>query len=664
MSQHVYVTLLHESIKKHQNLPCLHIKRSGTYTSWTYQDFGRDCNLLAASLVHLGLRKGKCAAVIGDNSPEWAIAFHAIILSGACVVPIDPNIPADEIETILAATRSSVIFCSPHFRDPLEVIQKKHPFLQHIVQLEPTPETTALSFGALLKKNSDSSDYFSGNFAPDDPMVIIFTSGTTGKAKGVVLSQKNLCGVGLYGVPRMKVDKNDTVCAVLPLHHVFGCAASIVAPLVAGMDIVFVPSVKGPLILEALTDKQVTFLPAVPKMLQLFYDTIIHNVKKSGLVVRLLFSILSGTSDLCGNLFGTGFKRVLFTSVHKKFGGKLRLIISGGASLSATYWKGFRRFGFTIVEGYGLTETFGPITVCPGNKPKLGSVGPILPENEIKIVNPDVTGLGEVHLRGMCVFAGYFEDAERTSEVIDSDLWFNSGDLGRLDSEGFLFLSGRKKDVIVLDSGKNVYPDELEELYGKSPLIEELGIFGCKRNEKEIVAAVIVPKREKSEGKSISELSAAISTELHRIGKKQPSYRHISDFIISHHELPRTTTKKIKKSAILKLYQKERNLTPAPHPSTSSTFTGDEAALMQTDDFTRILDDICSISNKIDRSKVFPHSRLVAELGLDSLDQAELAAIIEKRLGTGISDEAFEKLETVGDLIKLEQASRKRSDLE
>ena len=240
MDEHVYADLLAESIKKHASLPCLHIKRKGTYTSWTYAEFHRDLNRLVSVLKKHGLKKGVNAIVIGENSPEWTIAYHAILLTGACTVPIDPNIPASEIESIVATTEARMVFCSPVYLGLFRTFKTKYSFLERIVLLDPDIEEPEPRFDRFLAHGDESIDAFSTSFDPEDPMVIIFTSGTTGKAKGVVLCQKNFTAVCRHAVPRMKLTSDDTVCSVLPLHHVFGCAASIIGPLYAGSDIVFV----------------------------------------------------------------------------------------------------------------------------------------------------------------------------------------------------------------------------------------------------------------------------------------------------------------------------------------------------------------------------------------------------------------------------------------
>ena len=531
-------------------------------------------------------------------------------------------------------------------------MKQKYQHLEKIVLLESRADDKEPTFEEFLKTGNEEKDAFLSVFNPDDPMVIIFTSGTTGKAKGVVLTQKNFTAISVHGIPRMRAGVHDTMCAVLPLHHVFGSAACIAAALTSGLDLVIVPYIKGPLILEALREKEVTILPVVPKMIALFYESIMHNVKKKGPIVNTAFAGLKAISATAGDTLGNRFRRGLFSSVHKGFGGKLRLIISGGAALNKKYWNGFRHLGFNILEGYGLTETYGPITVCPDEDPRFGSVGPALPENEIKIADPDEYGIGEICLRGSCVFKGYYKNKELTSQVFDDQGWFHTGDLGRLDKDNFLYISGRKKDMIVLDTGKNVYPDELEDYYGTSPLIEEIGVFGVKQKGAEIVAAAIVPSKEIRKNHTVTQATDIIYEELLRMGKSLPVYRRINDFVTLYTPLPRTTTRKLKKVELKKIYNSIRRKS-ANRELPEDQLSVMEMALMETAEYTGVISSIILISPKTDPRIINPRTHLEIDLGLDSLKKIELLTQIERRFSIRISEDVFDKMESVGDLVTL-----------
>jgi long-chain acyl-CoA synthetase len=652
MNPHLYTDLLHEICARQAASECLHIKRNGEYKTWTYGDFHRDLNKLSSYLKKNGLKKGSAAAVIGVNSPEWVIAFHAIILTGACSVPIDPNIPAAEIESIVSLTECKAVFCGPAFVPFFKTLRKKLPCVEKIVVLTPSWNGDEPSFYQALSDGTPDHEAFSEAHDPDDPMVIIFTSGTTGKPKGVVLCQKNYTAVGNHAIPRMELGPDDTVLSVLPLHHVLGFAASVAGPLLGGMDIVFVPVLKGSPILEALCDKQVTMLPAFPRLISAFYDSIRIKVKKKGLGVRAFFGVLMFLASTIGKVLGTGFRRKLFRSVHRTFGGKLKVIISGGALLGEQYWKGFQTMGFNILEGYGLTETFGPITVCPFRDPRLRSVGPILPENEIKIDAPNAEGIGEVLLRGLCVFKGYYKNDQATRDAFNEKGWFKTGDLGRLDRDGFLFISGRKKDVIVLDTGKNVYPDDVEEYYATSPLIDEIGIFGVRQEGREIVAAAIVPSPEIRKTQSISQATATLHQEIGRMSREIPSYRRISDFVVTYQPLPRTTTRKIKKMEIHALFSaiKSNEVTGLPKTEQLSVI---ETSMMDTVEFKGVVESIIEVAERLQGRTITPRTFFRVDLGLDSLDQVALVNHLENRFSISLADKEFDKAETIADLVGL-----------
>jgi long-chain acyl-CoA synthetase len=652
MNPHLYSDLLHEACVRHAGSECLHIKRDGQYKTWTYADFHHDLNKLSSVLKKYGLKKGAAAAVIGENTPEWVIAYHAILLTGACTVPIDPNIPAMEIETIIALTGVRVIFCSPVYVPFFRTLLKPASNLEKIIVLSPEWSGDEPGFYRILSDGNPDHEGFCESFDPDDPMVIIFTSGTTGKPKGVVLCQKSYTAVGNHAISRMELTSDDTVLSVLPLHHVFGFAASVAGPLLGGMDIVLVPAIKGPLILEALRDKQVTMLPAFPKMISTFYENIQLNVRKKGAAVRLLFAILTLLARTCGTVFGIPFRRRLFASVHKSFGGKLRVIISGGATLEKKYWNGFQTMGFNILEGYGLTETFGPITVCPFGDPRLRSVGPILPENEIKIAQPDAGGIGEVLLRGLCVFKGYYKNDEMTRETFDAEGWFLTGDLGRLDRDGFLFILGRKKDVIVLDTGKNVYPDDIEDFYSRSPLIEEIGVFGIRHEGREIVAAAIVPTKDLRKSQSVALVTETVRKELGRIGKEIPSYRRISDFIVLFQPLPRTTTRKIKKAGLVSMFTAIKS-NREPQISGTEQLSVLEAEIMASAEFKGIVESLIEVAERLRGRAITPRTIFKVDLGLDSLDQVALVNHLENAFSITISDQEFDKAESIADLVTL-----------
>ncbi len=648
MNKHVYVDLIRDTIDRYGGRDCLHILRENGYRTWTFNDFHRDLNRLSDALNKEGFTRGSNGIVIGENTPEWVIAFHGMILAGGRSVPVDPNLPTAEIAAIVRATDASIVFCSRTYLSIMHEIEADLPSLTRIVTLDDAVEDGEIPFTAFLETGDPDKDAFDGEFRPNDEMVVIFTSGTTGKPKGAVLMQKNYTAVGTSGVPRMGVGPGDTMLGILPLHHVFGFAACIVAPLTTGMDVVLVPQIKGPLILQALNDKQVSILPAVPKMLTVLYDNVERKVHQRGPVVRSLFSALRLASITAGPVLGQEFRRKLFKTVHEGFGGRVRLIVSGGASLPQRYFEGFRRMGFDIVEGYGLTETFGPITLCPREDARQGSVGPTLEENEAMIENPNDEGIGEVLLRGTTVFSGYYKNPEATEAVFDKDGWFHTGDLGRLTKDGFLFLSGRSKDVIVLESGKNVFPEDLEDYYNASEFVEEIGIFGVTVKNREIVAAMIVPSAEIRKKYSLEKANEIIHNEMIRLGRNRASYKKVTDFAVSWQPLPRTTTRKLRKHELRDMYLK---LKKDPKSAIGGRLSAPEEALMEHADFQRIAARVAEIVQAPKGMRITPRTNLEIDLELDSLRKLDLHSALEEEFGLVIPEEVLIRVETVGDVF-------------
>jgi long-chain acyl-CoA synthetase len=648
MNKHVYADILQKSIADNADRPCMHFKRGGAYRTWTYADFHRDLNHLASALKKRGYSKSDTLAVIGDNTPEWVIAWHCGFLAGGRTVPIDPNLPSTEIREIVSQTKPKFVFCSKGFAPLFEEMRSEFGCIAAVVVADeayPEKEKTFASFCAAGDPNADA---FAAKFNPDDITVIIFTSGTTGKAKGVMLCQRNFTAISLSAIPRMKAGPGDTMMAVLPLHHVFGACACLPGALGGGLDIVLVPTVKGSLILEGLREKKVSMLPAVPKLLQVFYNNINQNVKSKGLAVRAVFAVLIFLSFSLGGLLGQNFRRKLFSSVHRSFGGRLSIVISGGAAITKNVFNGFKLMGFNIVEGYGLSETFGAITLCPIDDRRLASVGIPLDENEVKIDKQDASGVGEVCFRGTNVFAGYFNNDELTKKSFDADGWFHTGDLGRLGKDRFIYLVGRSKDIIVLDSGKNVYPDELEDFYSTSQVIEEIGVFSAKLKDKEIAAALIVPSQEIRRKYPTSEAAEIVRNEVLRLGRDLPSYKKITDFAVVYDALPRTTSKKLKKHELRELYYslKESGDTRKEKHAVSAA----EASLMNSEEYRVIAEFAGKLAKKSGDAKLPPFLNLELDLGLDSIKKLDLMCMVERKYCFSFPDEDLIRIETLGDV--------------
>lgn len=645
MTKAIYTILLQEALEKFNNKECFHIKRGNTYQTWTYNELYQDINALSDTLRSSGFSKNQKALLIGPNTPEWVIAYHAIIGAQGQVVPLDPNLSAEEIKTITSVTEPTVIFCAQEYLSTFQHLQNEFSSIKSIICFQ--KRERVCDYESFLGTGDKNRKAFSEEVNPEDEVAILFTSGTTGTPKGVVLQQKNLFTIGKAIPELLQIEpgSDEKILAVLPLYHVFGFAASIVATVTNGLQAVFVPELKGNLILEALNDKEVTILPAIPQLLTIFYQNIQSKVRNSGPIGRTLFSVLSLLSNTIGTIGGAPLKAKIYKRVHKGFGGKLRIIVSGGASLDKETFEGFTKMGFTVLEGYGLTETFGPISLCPIYNPVQGTVGPVIPPNEVTIDAPEGEQ-GEILLRGDCVFPGYYNNPEATAEVIDEEGWFHSGDIGYLDRNGYIVISGRKKEIIVLSSGKNLFPDELEQQYLSLPYIEELSIFGVKEGSSEKAVALIVPSIELRSKYDEEDITNLFKEKFHDLHKNKTSYKIFSDFAVTKHPLPRTSTRKAIKGECRKIYEEIKN----NQNSTARVvkLSVKEESLMNTPLFKTIHKAI--IEQRGATVDITPKTTFGVDVSMDSLTFTALISNLEEKLKRRLPQEKLAMCDTVGDL--------------
>jgi len=657
MAIRLYSEIVKRAVQTYEDNTALFIHRNGEYKSWTYNQFNTDMNKVAESLRLRGFSYSDNAIIIGSNTPEWIIAFHSTFFAGKCAVPVDPNLPREDIEEILHRTKATVVFCDSAYVSLFEQLQEQYPALQTIVLLngDESSESSAVTYQSLLEECVNPPSVFTRQFSPDDPISILFTSGTTGHSKGVVLTQKNYCSIAENGLQMMGVSSDERIMAVLPLYHVFGFASTIACAMMNGIDVVCIPEVKGPAIVKAMNDLSVTALPAVPQMLTLILENIKRGVAQKGAVTKIAFEGMLRLSRVVKPIARRTFQRKLFKAVHDGFGGKFRIIISGGASLDRNSFRDYQALGFDIVEGYGLTETFGPITLCPITRQVQGAVGELIGDNEGKINNPDSDGWGEVLFRGDSVFSCYLDDEEATNEVFDTEGWFRTGDRGRF-VNGLLSLSGRLKDVIVLDSGKNVYPDEMEHYYESSAAIEEIGIFALEEKNHITVAALIVAKDHGRSG-SDEEMHALVSDEMKKLSEGRPDYKRVSTYHITDVPLPRTSTKKIKKHLLPELYKQLQN---GVINSQSYSLTAIQSLLMASEHYQSMVSILeSSLLKPLNEDQKYPTTELLRDLGIDSLRLLDIVAKIEKKRGIIIEEDALVQVRTLEDLSVLIKDAKK-----
>jgi long-chain acyl-CoA synthetase len=465
--------LLVRTAARHGSRTALQVLRRGEWVRLSYRDL---LERARARAQMLGLAAGGRVLLVAESSPEWGIAYFAAMFSGATVVPLDPQLSVSDMRVIASRTQARVwLVCHSVAVRVREELPAEPPILFEIEEWLDTAGTVDGGSGAPLESDTASV-----------PASIPFTSGTTLAPKGVPLTHANFLANTRALLQVISVDARDQFLCVLPLHHVLAFTGSFLAPLSVGATITFVEKLTPKALMEAMQGSRTTVLIAVPRLYALLVRGIRSNLAGAPLPIRVLLGILTFGARYvrsAGNVipplapFLRALRAVLFRGIHRRFGGQIRYLVSGGAALPPEYYEALDLLGFRVSEGYGLTETSPVLTLTPPDRPQRGAVGPPLPGIELRIVEPDQEGIGEVFARGPSVFAGYLDDAEATREAF-ADGWFRTGDLGWLDRAGYLYLAGRADDVIVTGGGKNVYPVEVEWLYQGLPHVKEFCVIG------------------------------------------------------------------------------------------------------------------------------------------------------------------------------------------
>ena len=491
----------------------------------TYEEFETEARYIGTKLINdIGINNK--IALVGENSYEWILTYISVVCSGNIIVPIDKDLPEESINNILSETKCCLIFCSDKCKDIGCDIKKIN--MQQDLQ-------NYITSGEELYKNNHSI-YDGVKIDDEDVATIIYTSGTTGIAKGVMLTHKNLCTNIYISSKNLLITGNSLL--VLPLHHTFAFMANVLCMLNIGHTTHISKSLKR--VSKELMEYKPKVMFIVPMIVETFYKKIWNTAKetKKDKLLRALIKI----SNILRNI-GIDIRRKIFKSVLKSFGGELELIVCGGALLDNKYIKAFDDLGITLLNGYGITECSPIVSVNRNKYIKENSVGLILEGLDIKIDNKDGQREGEILVKGDIVMKGYFNNDEKTKEVMTDDGYFRTGDIGYLDEDKFLYITGRCKNIIILDNGKNVYPEELELVLSNEEAISEVIVYG-KENK---ITAEIYPDKEYIEGENITDVQEYFNGIIESFNKSQPMYKQINDIVLRDCEFEKTTTKKIKR---------------------------------------------------------------------------------------------------------------------
>ncbi len=525
--------------------------------SISYKELKEQIDHLASGLAAFGLSKGERVAILGPNSPEWAKAYLCTVRCGGVNVPLDSLLSKNELSQLIAKAKIKMAFASQKFLDIIADAQDAYPSIKTVICLD--PQAQDLPDGVItmdeLKDSGQKAPATFPEVEPEDVAAIIFTSGTTGTPKGVMLSHWNIVSdcIACY----LAIDiREESFLSVLPMHHTFECTAGFILPLFSGCSITFARSLKSRYIIEDLRACKGTVMLGVPLLYQKMMEGIIRAVNKAPRPKRLLFKSLWRLVSTGEKLGNRNLGKVLFRGFRKKAGlDSIRYFVAGGAPLPPYIPKFFRRLGLDILQGYGLTEASPVLTINPTDAPIDESAGKPLPGVLVKVVDPNDEGVGELAFKGPMIMKGYLDNPEATQAAVDEDGWLYTGDLGFVNKDGYVFVCGRGKNLIVTAAGKNVYPEELESALNRSDYILESMVYGqiSSTTQGEKVCAIIVPDHEflarEFPMKQIGDemLHELISKEVRRINKEIASYKRIKSFKIINEELPKTSTKKIKR---------------------------------------------------------------------------------------------------------------------
>ncbi len=522
----------------------------------SYKQFVHDIKALGTSLLNLGLR-GKKIAIIAPNRYEWCVSYLAITTSDITVVPLDKSLPNNEIEDLIKRSNVDGVIFDKKYTDIFHKIATNHSSsLKHFICMD--EEKDFISYSHLIEKGKSllmggDTTYQDIELDNQKMSIMLFTSGTTSISKAVALSQSNICE-DIYALSQMTdIRKEDTFLSFLPLHHTFESTCTFLYGTFSGITVAFCDGIKY--VQKNLAEFQVTGFVCVPLMLEIMYKKIRKGIEEKGKT-----KLVNVMSKVCNFLlkFKIDIRRLVFKDVLDNLGGKLRILIAGGAAMSKEAIQGFLDFGINLLQGYGLTET-SPVLAGENDKYKrAGSVGFPLPGLEVKIDNPNSEGIGEILGKGPTVMIGYVDNTEATNEVL-KDGWFHTGDLGYIDKDGFLFITGRKKDVIVLKNGKNIFPEELELLINKLPYVSECMVFGrpCDDGDYKICAKIVYNVEAMEElysNASANDYMKFIWEDIKtNVNHKMPAYKYIREIIVTDVPLIKTTTQKVKRHEELKL---------------------------------------------------------------------------------------------------------------
>ena len=533
----------------------------GQYKTYTHNEIRDMINYLGTALISLGL-KGKRIGVIGENRYEWELAYLSVVCGVGIVVPMDKSLPANELEEVIERSEVEAIFYSKKYEETIKKIKySEKNKLKHLISMDTDIHDEGIySEKELIEKgkellDSGNKEYINAKINPEEMRIMLFTSGTTSKSKVVALSHKNLISNVMDYASVVDVDSNDRILSFLPLHHVYECTVGMLVSLYVGAERAFCDGIRH--IVENLNEYKITYAAFVPAIYELMYKNIWKMLEKKGKVEE--------TKQLMQEYKDKSMqeKKEVFKEIHDMYGGCIKLFITGAAALDKEVIETFRNWGLNLCQAYGLTETSPIIGIETNEYHRVGSIGKPIPHVQARIDEADDDGVGELVVKGPNIMLGYYNDKKATNSVME-DGWFHTGDLARIDEDGYIFICGRRKSVIVLKNGKNIYPEEMEGLVNKIEGVKESFIFGKQQTDDKdnikIHVKIVFDKdimKEAYKVESEEDIYRVLTEKIKEVNSVMPKYKAIRGIIVSDEPLIKTTTGKIKRQANLEEIEKE-----------------------------------------------------------------------------------------------------------
>ena len=553
-----------KSINEFSERPCILEKpdHKEPYKTYTYKEFGDDVIALGTAMIKLLNLKDKKVIIIGETQYDWYVSYMAMLTGVGIAVPVDRELPLNELENVVRRSRASAIIYSPKKEDDVKKIRETIPEVEYFIEMKSDKDLDGKDVGInyLIDNgkrivNSGDNSFMDIEIDPEEFKVLLFTSGTTSNSKGVMLCNKNLAeninAVNAY----VKIYPTDRFFSVLPLHHTYESTIGFLVPIAIGCSIAVCEGLRY--IVPNLQEAKPTAVLTVPLLVESIYKKINETIKKSH-KEKLVNSMIHITNGL--KSVGIDIKKKVFKEIYDNLGGNIRIIVSAAAPIDKKVGNWLEDIGILFLQGYGLTETAPIAALTPDYKTMVGSAGKAVVQAQIKVDNPNENGEGEIMIKSPTLMLGYYEDEEATREAIEPDGYFHSGDIGYINEEGFIYITGRSKNVIVTQNGKNIYPEEIEMLLDKIPEIKEVMVYGKapegeeakRKDDKElIITARVIPDREKVEelhgNISDEEIKKIIWEQIKGVNKKLTSYKAVKSLELKEGEFEKTSTMKIKR---------------------------------------------------------------------------------------------------------------------